>query len=90
MTGHLDEMRHYIQLSESTITRSFEGTVVEDSIEVLEDRTPIILEDIQAILFKLQSHRIDEASTEFNEGLEEGIILASNMLHRILERHSKT
>ena len=91
MTRHLDEMRHYIQVSESpaTLNEQFEEELPE-IFEDLEDTPDPILEDINSLIFKLQSHRVREGSEEFSEGVEEGLILAANMLMRLVERHSKS
>lgn len=91
MTRHLDEMRHYILISESTAP-SVETTEEElpEVFEDLEESPGLILEDLNSLIFKLQSYRPQESSQEFSEGLEEGLILASNMLLRLVERHSKS
>lgn len=89
MTRHLDEMRHFILLSEAANAKPVEEVVIEE-LEELDEAFPTpILEDINAVIFKLQSYRSDEGSEEFTEGLEEGLILASNMLMRLVERYGK-
>lgn len=91
MIRHLDDMRHYISLSEASVTPIMEESVQDEFLEeIVESETPNpILEDINNILFKLQSYRLQEGSEDYADGVEEGLTLAANMLMRLIERHEK-
>lgn len=90
MTRHLDEMRQYINLSTAPSIEPIHEEVITESAldELVPERNPI-LEQITDIIFKLQSHRLVEGSDEYNQGVEEGLLMATNMLMRIIDENGK-
>lgn len=89
MTQQLDDMRHYIRLTESA-----PSPIVEDAFyldDLVEDIGPtsrsLMLEDVNDMIFKLRSYSERDGSDDYIQGVEEGLALAANMLERLVERH---
>jgi hypothetical protein len=85
-----DDMSHYIRLVENT-ARDEDAILVEDISEDLrlDLDSGMLMEDLGDVMFKMQSYRENRGSQEYALGVEEGLLLASDMLQRIIERHSK-
>lgn len=89
MSSHTDEMRNFILLTEAfnpAIKDDFDQ-IAEDFAEVEELPAQNIVEDIKDITFKIEAHRIDGGSEQFNQGFEEAVMLFSDMLNRLVERY---
>lgn len=92
MAQYLDNMRHYIRLTETrTLEADPEDQLLDEIISELDldDRTPL-LEELNDVIFKLQSYQEVSGSPEYAQGVEEGLALAATMLERLIERYSSS
>ena len=84
-----DDIRRYIRLTETTALFSEDEDMILESIQVPDlDGSPILLEDINDMIFKLRSYSEPDSDLNYARGVEEGLALAADMLERLLERHS--
>ena len=90
MTQHLDDMRHYIRLTESEFHKQdLDDPIIDDPMNdldlVVEDP---LLDDIRDVIFKLKSYQETEGTPDYAQGVEEGLALSASMLERLIERYS--
>ena len=84
-----DDIRRYIRLTEATAMFSEDEDMILESIQVPDlDGSPVLLEDIKDMIFKLRSYSEPDGDLNYARGVEEGLALAADMLERLLERHS--
>lgn len=85
-----DDIGRYIRLTENTaMSLVDEDMILEESIRVPGvDVPPLLLEDVNDMIFKLRSYSEPDGDLSYARGVEEGLALAANMLERLLERHS--
>lgn len=86
---HLDEMAHYIRLTEARVDQEIE-VISESLIYEQEDTLAPLMESLSDIVFKFQNYRERDGSDEYVMGVEEGLNLAASMLIRVLESHGRT
>ena len=91
MARHTDAMRSFIELSESIHQEPISEAPATDTDFDLHKQTDIqlneLLVDLQTVLFKLQSRRIDESSSEYVRGHEDGLMAASAMISSLIDRY---
>jgi hypothetical protein len=91
MAQHTDAMRQFIGLSESIYQVPLaEIPSVDADLDLHESsdtQVNELLDDLQTVLFKLQSRRIDESSSEFVRGHEEGLMAAASMISSLIDRY---
>ena len=88
MDRHIDDIRRYIRLSETTASSEDKDMILEN-IQVADlDVSPMLLEDVGDMIFKLRSYSEPDSNLDYARGVEEGLALAANMLERLLESHS--
>lgn len=90
MALHTDAMRSFIGLSESIYQEpTSEAPDTDFDLHESPDNPQFneLLDDLQTVLFKLQSRRIDEGSSEFVRGHEEGLMAASSMISSLVDRY---
>ena len=84
-----DDISRYMRLVESAAVSTDEEDMTFEGIHVVDvDPSSLLLEDINDMIFKLRSYSEPDGDLSYARGVEEGLALASNMLERLLERHS--
>lgn len=88
MTGHPDDIRRYIRLTDNT-DRSDIGNELLENLRIPSMINPeLLLEDVNDIIFRFRSYNERDGSEDYAQGVEEGLSLAAQMLERLLERYS--
>lgn len=84
-----DDIGRYIRLTENAAVSDDDSAMILESIHVAGvDTPPLLLEDVNDMIFRLRSYSEPDGDLEYARGVEEGLALAANMLERLLERHS--
>ena len=91
MARHTDAMRQFIVLSESIDQQPLAVIPSVDADLDLHESTDTqvneLLDDLQKVLFKLETRRIDESSSEYVRGHEEGLMAAASMISNLIDRY---
>lgn len=90
MARHTDAIRSFIELSESIYQEPVsEAPDTDFDLHESQDETHFneLLDDLQTVLFKLGSRRIDESSSEYVRGHEEGLMAAASMISSLVDRY---
>lgn len=80
-----DDVGNYVRLTESLDLDTLAEQINSDLSNDLYDS---IITELKDIIFKLTSYRELSGSSDYKNGVEEGLALAADMLERLLNKHS--